>query len=81
MFLIIMKLYSIHIILFSIKILKRFCDQIEGSLIINPRRIIIIFANTSPTFPEILIEKGFKQIMTYDLINKKCFVFSNQVQN
>ena len=66
---------------FSIKILKRFCDQIKGSLIINPRRIIIIYVNPSPTFPEILIEKGFKQIMEYDLINKKCFVYSNQVQN
>ena len=55
------------------------CDQIKGSLIINPRRIIIIYVN--PRFPEILIEKGFKQIMKYDLINKKCLVFSNQVQN
>ena len=64
---------------FSNKILNMICDQIKGSLIINPRRIIIIYVN--PRFPEILIEKGFKQIMKYDLINKKCFVFSNQVQN
>ena len=64
---------------FSNKILIMICDQIKGSLIINPRRIIIIYVN--PRFPEILIDKGFKQIMKYDLINKKCFVFSNQVQN
>ena len=64
---------------FSNKILNMICDQIKGSLIINPRRIIIIYVN--PRFPEILIEKGFKQIMKYDLINKKCFVYSNQVQN
>ena len=64
---------------FSNKILNMICDQIKGSLIINIRRIIIIYVN--PRFLEILIEKGFTQIMKYDLINKECSVFSNQVQN
>jgi len=60
---------------FSNIILDQLCGQIVKSIHHKPRRVYIIYVN--PIFANIIISNGFNKINEIDLINKMCFIYSN----
>ena len=60
---------------FSNIILDQLCGQIVKSIHHKPRRVYIIYVN--PIFANIIIANGFNKINEIELINKMCFIYSN----
>ena len=60
---------------FSNIILDQLCGQIVKSIHHKPRRVYIIYVN--PIFDNIIIANGFNKIEEINLINKMCFIYSN----
>ena len=61
---------------FSNIILEELCDQIMKSIHSKPRKVYIIYVN--PIFDNIIVANRFKKIDEINLINKMCYVYSNE---
>ena len=61
---------------FSNIILEQLCDQIMKSIHSKPRKVYIIYVN--PIFDNIIVANRFKKIDEINLINKMCYVYSNE---
>ena len=61
---------------FSNIILDQLCGQIMKSIHHKPRRVYIIYVN--PRFQNIIVDNGFKKINKINLINKMCYIYTNE---
>ena len=61
---------------FSNIILDQLCAQIMKSIHQKPRRVYFIYVN--PRFQNIIVANGFKKINKINLINKMCYIYTNE---
>ena len=61
---------------FSNIIIEQLCDQIMKSIHLKPRKVYIIYVN--PIFDNIIVANRFNKIDEINLINKMCYVYSNE---